>query len=117
MASRAVTWQMDSSPFTFPSLAIKDNNAGLGHADLNLRIGKSSHDGSVEFNFRVPVGSGTSTLCIYSLNGVQIQDYNLSHTLTSVRWDCDKDQVTAGVYIASLKCGVAEKKLRFSIIQ
>jgi hypothetical protein len=115
---RAATRQMDSSPFTFPGGApVARPNAASHKLDAVLQIAPGSHRGSVKLRYAVSAEAGAASLCIFALNGLQLAEIALREKSGSVLWEYAKNRVSAGIYLASLRCGKLDTRIRLSIVK
>jgi hypothetical protein len=110
----AVTWQADSGPFSFPSVFI-DNSERMHAAQSALRCVPGGAKGIVTFEYRLPAAARGAQLNIYSLGGVLVRNFGLQAGETAVRWSTTESKVASGVYLASLRCGAVEQRIRISI--
>jgi flagellar hook assembly protein FlgD len=112
----AVTWQMDSSPFSFPATSV----FGGAHMIASPSAIKSSFDearGIVSFSCNLPSRAEGAKLRVYNSNGVMVKAFELQTGTSSVQWNVSKNKVAAGVYLASLRYGDVENKIQISIVK
>jgi len=111
----AVTWQMDSSPFTFPVTGVLNGSAQITTYQLGL---KSRYDGSigiVTFSFNLPSQINKAKLSVYNCGGVLVQKFDLLQGSSFVQWNVSRKNVKSGIYLASLSYGNVEKNIKISI--
>lgn len=116
LLAQAVTWQMDSSPFSFPTVSV----LGTTHMIASQTAIRSSFDASrgiVSFSFNLPSTVQGAKLKVYNSGGVMVKAFDLSTQAGSVQWNISKSKVAAGVYLASLRYGDVENKIQLSIVK
>jgi len=116
LAPRAVTWQMDSNPFSF-STPITYNRKPTASSQLNLWCIPDVHRGIVTIMYNLPAAGKSAKLTIYNFLGVVIESFNVQPGNASVQWNFAKKQVVGGIYLASIRCGNIEKKTQLSIVK
>ena len=111
----AVTWQMDSSPFSFPTTGV-GQAMNAPQARVNFYC-VSINNGLVLLRYQLPYGIDNGVLKIFGLSGNLIASFKVNYGSTSVQWSSRKNKVTSGVYMAALRYGSKEEKIKFSILQ
>jgi flagellar hook assembly protein FlgD len=112
----AVAWQLDSSPFSFPTT----NVLGSNHQIASQSAIKSSIDaarGIVSFSCALPSRAQGAKLKVYNSSGVMVKDFDLQTGASSVQWNVSKNKVAAGIYLACLRYGDVENKIQISIVK
>jgi hypothetical protein len=112
---QAVSWQMDSNPFSFGT-PVKYNHKTAA-SQLNLWCKPDAKKGIVTILYNLPVSGKTATLTIYNILGSAIESFTLQPGSTSVQWTFAKKQAPTGIYIAAIRCGNLEKKTQLSIVK
>jgi hypothetical protein len=112
----AVVWPvMDSNPFTFKGVGVA-KTMNVSQARLNFHCG-SINNGVVTLRYQLPYGVNSGMVKIYNLRGNQIASFNVNANTTSIQWSSGKGKITSGVYMAALRYGSNEEKIKFSILQ
>ena len=111
----AVTWQKDSSPFSFPTTGA-GQTINVPQARANFRC-VSVNNGLVTMKYQLPSGIENGVLNIFGLRGNRIASFNVNSSSTSIQWSARKNNVTSGVYMAALQCGAKEERIKLSIVQ
>jgi hypothetical protein len=116
LPGRAVTWQVDSSPFDFPLLSVLGGKHP-GAYQAALRGVYDAGRGIVSFSYRLPPASARAKLRIFNCRGGIVKNFDLDVQAGSVQWNISTSKVAAGVYLASLRCGTIDKKAQISIVK
>jgi hypothetical protein len=111
----AVPWQMDSSPFYFPTVSVANRLHAPAQASLLCRPATSK--GVVTIQYNLPQNAKGATLGIYNLSGVRIQSFDLAPGTNVIRWGVSSQRIAAGVYLAALRYGTVENKIQISIVK
>jgi hypothetical protein len=112
----AVTWQMDSSPFSFsPTSAVQKTVARQSPQAIICKPDIAR--GAVMFRYTIPAGVRSVTLSIYDLAGACLATIGLKPGRTSAQWGTPENRIGAGAYLAILHYGSTEISTRFSIIK
>jgi hypothetical protein len=113
---QAVTWQLDSSPFSFPTVSSRmGSQAVISQTEFT-----STYDagrGIVSFRFNLPSLTKGATLNVFNHNGVKVRSFDLGQGISSVQWNVSKKTIAAGIYLASLRFGTVEKSTQISIVK
>jgi hypothetical protein len=113
----AVTWQTDSSPFTFFTSGVKRNDNRMGASRAGLWCMTNASKGAVIFHYRLPSKVTAATLHIYNLSGHAVRKFDLRPGADIVSWDIGQQGICAGVYMAAMRQGAFEKKIQLSIVK
>ena len=111
----AVTWQMDSSPFSFPGTGVGQAKI-IPQARVILRY-IPDNKGKVVLMYQLPYGIDNAALKIYNLRGNLVASFHVKSGSSVVQWSPRKNNVTSGVYMASLRYGREEAKIKLSILE
>jgi len=106
----AVTWQMDSSPFSFADVGITphprpDRNAGV------FRYKTAVHGRVVTVQCELPSGVADATLSIHLLSGRLIESFALHSGSNTVTWRMKRFAGTSGLYLAAIRYGSVAKTI------
>jgi hypothetical protein len=112
----AVTWQMDSNPFSFGT-PIKYNAKQTAASQLNLWCQSNALKGIVTIMYHLPGSGKGAKLTIYNTLGVAIKVFTLKAGSSSVQWNFASEQKVTGIYMAAIRCGNIEKKTQLSIVK
>jgi hypothetical protein len=112
----AVTWQMDSSPFTFPAVSVL-NSTHMAGSQMAIKCKYDAAQGIVAFSYDLPSTATAAKLKVYNTGGVMVKSFDLRTGNGTVQWNISKNKVAPGVYMASLKYGNVEKKTQISIVK
>jgi hypothetical protein len=112
----AVTWTMDSGPFNFPGTSVK--NPALSSAVQPARLCRPVvSNGVVTIQYSLPQNTRGATLSIYNLSGVRVQSFDLAPGTNAIRWGVSAQRAVAGVYLATMRYGTNEDKIKISIVK
>ena len=112
----AVTWQMDSGIFTFPGPSVK--NPAHSSAVQSTRLCRPVvSNGIVTIQYSLPQNARGATLSIYNLSGVRVQSFDLAPGTNAIRWGVSSQRAAAGVYLATMRYGTNEDKIKISIVK
>jgi hypothetical protein len=112
----AVTWKLDSSPFKFPGVGVK--NPVLSNTIQSVRLCRPMvSNGIVTIQYSLPQNTRGATLSIYNLYGVRVQSFNLAPGANAIRWGVSSQRAAAGVYLATMRYGTNEEKIKISIVK
>jgi hypothetical protein len=110
----AVTWTMDSSPFTFPGgVAVKGRSA----AESAVWCTPEVRNGTAAIRYSLPADASDARLDIYSLSGQLVRTYALESGVNAVRWDTPHGRAAIGTYVVSLRWGAISKTVQFSVVR
>jgi hypothetical protein len=112
----AVTWSVDSSPFSFPTVSTVMGPQAL----ISQTAFKSTYDaghGIVAFRFNLSSVTKNATLNIFNHNGVRVRSFDVSQGTSAVQWNISRNNIAAGIYLASLRSGTVEKSIQISIVK
>ena len=112
----AVTWQMDSGPFTFPGVSVK-NQAHSNAAQAALWCRPTISKGVVTIQYSLPQNAKGAKLSIYNLSGVRIQSFDCAPGTNVISWGVSAQRIAAGVYLAAMRYGTVENKIQISIVK
>jgi hypothetical protein len=112
----AVTWTMDSNPFTFPNAGIIGNPQSQ-HSGTTLRWRFDSTQGIIAFNYDLPSIPKGTTLNVYTAGGILVRGFDLQPGSSLVEWNISESKLAAGVYIASVRCENIDHRIKFSIVK
>ena len=111
----AVTWQMDSSPFTFPAAGVVQRD--LRHAAQGaFRYTMNAPKGILTFHYVLPAGCTSATLRLYRPSGALVGSTAVPAG-GSFTWRFADEKASAGVYVAALRFAGAEKKIAITIVK
>jgi hypothetical protein len=68
-------------------------------------------------HYALPAAAKNANLDVFNIDGALVRSFDLQAGSTAVRWDYAKDKVAAGVYVASLRYGEAEKNIQISVVK
>jgi hypothetical protein len=113
----AVTWTGDSNQFKWT-----DGTPVLGShqqavSQVNLQYRPEFSKGAVTFLYELPSQAQGAKLVIYNVSGSLIRDFDLEPGKGSVRWFFTGDRSAAGVYVACMRYGSADKKIQIAIVK
>jgi hypothetical protein len=111
----AVPWQMDSNPFYFPGVSVK--NRVHSPAQISLLCRPVISKGVVSIQYSLPQNAKGATLGIYNLSGVRVQSFDLAPGTNMVRWGVSSQRIASGIYLAALRYGTVENKIQISIVK
>jgi len=112
----AVQWTGDSSPFTFPTVSTIVGQQVV----VSQNFLKTTYDagrGIVAFKFNLPTLTKSATLNIFNHNGVRVKSFDLGQGVSSMQWNISRNNIAAGIYLASLRFGTVEKSTQISIVK
>jgi flagellar hook assembly protein FlgD len=112
----AVTWQMDSSPFTFPAVSVLNGNR-VAASQTAIKCRFDAVRGIVAFSYDLPATAEGAKLKVYNTGGVMVKRFDLRAGSSAVQWNTSGGSVAPGIYMASLKYGNLEKKIPISIVK
>jgi hypothetical protein len=110
-------WTGDSNPFQWTGgmPVLNDNHRALLQVTLQCR--QEFSNGTVTILYDLPTNVSGARLFIYSVSGSLIKDFKLEPGKGKVRWSASQDKVAAGVYVASMRYGTADKKIQIAIVK
>lgn len=108
---------MDSNQFRWPSTPGTTSAWSAAVSQPALSWKSDVAKGIVTIHYTVAAAIKTANLAIYNVNGVMIRDFDLRTGSSMVRWNIARDNVAAGIYIASLRYGNVEKNIQISIVK
>jgi hypothetical protein len=111
----ANAWQMQSSPFNFPTAVLYRGSAAPSLFQLKSVF--NSPGGVILFQYSLPAKTKLAKLNIYNVAGAQIESFDLLAGGKEVRWSFAKNKIATGVYFASVKIGAIEKTTQISIVK
>jgi hypothetical protein len=112
----AVTWQMDSSPFVFPTVSVL-NGQHMANAQTAIKCRFDAARGIVSFSYNLTSAAEGAKLKVYNIGGVMVKTFDLPAGTGTVQWNISRNNVAPGVYMASLRYGNVEKKTQLSIVK
>jgi len=112
----AVTWQMDSAPFSF-SPTNAGPKAAARQSPQAIVCKPDIARGVVMFHVAMADGAWSATLSIYDLAGIRRAAFDLKPGSAAIQWGTPENRIKAGAYLAIMHCGNAEISTRFSIIK
>jgi hypothetical protein len=116
LIANAVTWQMDSNPFIFPSVSVKKDISIKENAKIFSAL-YNAGKGIVTIRYNLPKNTKNAVLEIYSISGLKIKSFTVSSDLKEILWDVTSQKICAGIYIAILKYSSLQNKIQISIIK
>jgi hypothetical protein len=112
----AVTWLGDSNQFRWLGTGTMSDKSLK--ADLtSLRYVPDFAQGLVTIHYALPAAAKNVKLAIFNVNGALVRDFDLQPGSTATRWAFAKDNVAAGIYVASLRYGDVEKNIQISLVK
>jgi hypothetical protein len=113
----AVTWTGDSNQFKWndDTPVIEANQQIQTKATLQYRAEFSR--GSLTILYNLPASVSGARLIIYDVSGSLIKDFALKCGKGAIHWSFESDSVAAGVYVACMRYGTADKKIQIAIIK
>jgi flagellar hook assembly protein FlgD len=111
----AVTWQMDSNPFRWSG--ISTISAGASGARIVLQCKVDIAKGTVTIRYILPSGAKGAKLKIYSISGVVVKDFDLQSGSGTMQWNIARENVSTGIYVASVPYGGSVKKTVLAIVK
>ena len=111
----AVTWQMDSNQFRWSGTST--TSAGASGARIVLQYKVDIAKGTVTIRYGLPSGAKGAKLKIYSISGVVVKDFDLRPGSGTMQWNITRDNVPAGIYVASVPYGGSVKKTVLAIVK
>lgn len=116
LIAEAVTWSLDSSPFSFPNNSVGKFTQPIG-SQLTLKSSFSAARGLVFFRLTLPSLEKGAMLNVFNHKGVKVKSFDVGSGSSVVQWNISKTNVPAGIYLASLKCRGIEKSAQISIVK
>jgi hypothetical protein len=116
LLASAVTWQMDSSPFVFPTVSVL-NGSHMAVSQTAIACRYDAARGIVSFSYNLTSTAEGAKLKVYNIGGVMVKTFDLRAGTGTVRWNISRNNVAPGVYMASLRYGDVEKKTQLSIVK
>jgi hypothetical protein len=110
----SVTWQMDSAPFSFPTIGAKKQLKDVAH-NANFTCHFDAIKNVAVFKYILPAKIQTATLIIYSVSGVQVGTADVKTGSKTAEWGEPGKKIPAGIYFAVLRYGMSEQRIQFSI--
>ena len=113
----AVVWgPANSNQFRWPVSGVK--NAEFTKISQPTLAWKSDvSKGIVTIHYTMSSLIKSAKLDIYNVNGVLIRNFDLGSVKNSIQWNIGKENVAAGIYVASLRYGNVEKNIQISIVK
>jgi hypothetical protein len=112
----AVTWQMDSSPFSFPAVSTINGNHMIVSQSA-IRCNYDAVRGIVAIRYTLPKVAKNAKLNIYNIGGVMIKTFDCAPGSNAIAWNLGSNKVAAGIYLASMRYGNVENKTQISIVK
>ena len=111
----SVTWQMDSNPFRWSGTSTI--SAGASGARIVLQCKVDIAKGTVTIRYILPSGAKGAKLKIYSISGVVVKDFDLQSGSGTMQWNIARENVSTGIYVASVPYGGSVKKTVLAIVK
>jgi hypothetical protein len=112
--ARAVTWEKMSDPFSFPGTGTTQSSAGMTPRGI-FACRQTPHRGGIEFAFDLPAGVTDASISICTPLGRELGSVRVMAGSRQATWADRSRSIGGGVYMARLRHGTFEQKLRFVI--
>ena len=110
----AVTWQMDSAPFVFSSVAtINPGRTDASHPAIICRSDVAR--GVVTIRYNLSAGAPDATLSVYSVAGIRLATFDLHVGSNALQWGTPGKRIAAGTYVAIVRGRGAEITTQLSV--